>query len=76
MMVVTNVIKYIISTGFFDYPKTFKEISRRVYSEVGEMQYSTLYPVVLHVCAQGLLSRKKNKNNYWEYVKVNQEKKE
>ncbi len=73
METLTEFIIELIDEGFFDKSRTFKEIRIKVENEIGMIQHSTSYPVILNVCVKGRLSRLKNNNYYWEYVRTVQE---
>lgn len=66
---ITNELIKIIKKGFFNKPKTFKEISNYLITKKIEVASTTLHPVLARIILKGKLKRSKNDEGLWEYKK-------
>jgi len=66
---ITEVLTKFIREGFFDEPKKFREVSHKL-SRIGLIiPSSTLHPLLSRLVITNKLTRKKDEDDLWEYVK-------
>jgi len=62
-VVFPNVVR-LLEAGFFDTPKTFKEIGEAIHRESPEVRSNSVVMVLRILCGKGLLSRTGKRCNY------------
>ena len=64
---VTDELIKIIQKGFFNKPKTFRDISNNLEMKGIKVVSTTLHPVLSRLIVKNKLKRSKNKEGLWEY---------